>query len=240
MSNQPGNRTSEHQQTESRRPSNQSTGFSGLTTASSWEPSGSVLLQMAEAELKNPQSQKRIQAKIFFDLGSQWSYCSKQVKDQLSLESMLTDVLELNTFGRTESTVSQSDVVNLQILKGDFIKEITVHTIPSICNPLPSFKISQRKLNELKGVKLASPQCKYDGNHEISLLIGADLYWEFVGTESIPTSWGARAVETKLGWLISGPVSNRTGTNHAVNLVNSRIIIFHWSIQCFKASKLCF
>ena len=215
------NRASGYQNQEPRRTS---TNFQSLNTAKSWEPAGSVLLQMAEAELSTPHGHKYVKANIFFDLGSQWSYCSKQVKDELGLQSIATDVLELNTFGRTDSTVSQSDVVTLQISKGEFVKEITVHTIPSICNPLPSFKITKRKLNELGGIKLASPRCKYDGVHEISLLIGADLYWQFVESESIPTSWGARAVKSKLGWLLSGPVSNRTGTNTAINLVNCQIL----------------
>ena len=198
--------------------------YAGLNTASSWEPTGSVLLQMAEAEIRNPMGQKYLKANIFFDPGSQYSYCTKEVKDDLQLQPIYTDVLEINTFGGTESKVSHSDIVTLQIVKGEFVKEVTVHTTQSICNPLPSFKISKRKLQELGGITLASPRCKYDGVHEISLLIGADLYWQFIENESISTSWGSRAVNSKLGWLLSGPVSNSTRINATMNIVNAKVL----------------
>ena len=207
------------QSTQPGNPTN-NTNYQGLTTATAWESTGSVLLQMAEAEIRKPLGVKYITGKIFLDSGSQMSYCTNKVKEELDLDILGNDVLELNTFGRTESDITPSDIVTLQIVKGSFSKNITVHTTDFICGALPSFKISNKKLQEFGSIKLANPRCRYEGSHEINILIGADLYWEFVGTDSITTSFGARAVNSKLGWVLSGRVADTPGRNTAINLIH--------------------
>ena len=209
------------QKAENRKPLNIN---QGLNTASSWEPIGSVLLEIAQAEVRKPGCQSGIPVNIFFDKGAQLSYCRREVKEGLKLDTIYKDVLETNTFGTIGTQVSNADVVNLQIVKGEFVKEISVHVSDHICNPLPSFRITRRKLNELRGITLASQTTKYEGNHEISLLIGADLYWQFVEDETKHTSWGAGAVKTKLGWLLSGPMSETPTSKTNVYMTNSRVI----------------
>ena len=204
---------------------NTNTNYQGVTTGSSWEASKNVLLQMAQAKLKKPYGIQSITANIFFDIGSQWSYCTEELKRKLDLDVSHKDVIEVHTFGNVASKVSTSDVVTLDIVKNQFKKTITVHTSPSICNPLPTFNISNRKLKELHNVELAFPDVKYNGDHHIDLLIGADLYWEFMEADYITTSFGARAIKSKLGWILSGPIShNNSITSTAINIVNSKVL----------------
>ena len=200
----------------------------GVTTASSWESSNSILLQMARAKVKKRGVDKYEFVNIFFDTGSQWSYCTTRIKESLNLEPLHKDIpIKINTFGCTASRVVNSDIVTLQISKGRFTKEITVHTTDSICNPLPSFKISRTERNELRRRKitLADPSCMYDGAHDISIMIGADLYYEFVECNKIKTSGGITAIKSKLGWLLSGPVFRHTSpTNSSVHLVTTEVL----------------
>ena len=107
---------------------------------------------MATAEVRGKYSNKYESVNVFFDLGSQWSYCTTRLKESLNLPSLNKDVVEVNTFGTTESRAVQTENVILQITKGSFTKEITVHTTNSICNPLPSFQITKRKMQELNGI----------------------------------------------------------------------------------------
>ena len=79
-------------------------------------------------------------------------------------------------------------------------------------------------MKELKGIELASQTCKEEGSHEIDLLIGSDLYWQFVEAETLKTSWGAGAVKTKLGWLLSGPMSDKPSCSTNVHLTTSNVI----------------
>ena len=208
--------------------------FQGMTTATSLEANSSVLLQMAETELRKPLGVKIIKANIFFDLGSQFSYILKDVKEELELDVIRKDILEQNTFGRTEAETVTSDVVKVQILKNGFSKDITIHTSDYICGELPSFRISKRKLQELKKINLAHPNCIKEGSHKISLLIGADLYWELVGVESITTSYGMRANKSKLGWLLSGT----TDSTHSFRTSIHLNIISNVSTQALNSMKL--
>ena len=60
-------------------------------------------------------------------------------------------------------------------------------------------------MKHLNGLQLANPVTK-DRKFEISLLIGADYYWKFVG-DHIVRGEGPTAMQSKLGYLLSGPLS---------------------------------
>ena len=203
----------------------------GLTTAIAWEGKGPVLLQMATAELRKPHGVKSISVNIFLDLGSQLSYCTNKIKKDLNLDVKANDVLDVNTFGTNDSNVLPADVVTLQIDKDGFTKEINVHTTDVICADLPSFNISKRRLQEIGQIKLAHPPSKYNGSHKISLLIGADLYWEFVGVEMITTSYGLRASSSKLGWLLSGRTTGNPNTRQVlISLLFTILVVRNYNI----------
>lgn len=57
----------------------------------------------------------------------------------------------------------------------------------------------------LQGLRLANPVTR-SGNFEISLLIGADYYWQFVG-DHIVCGEGPTALQSKLGYLLSGSLA---------------------------------
>ena len=62
-----------------------------------------------------------------------------------------------------------------------------------------------------------------DEHFEISLLIGADQYWNFIG-DHIVRGDGPTAMQSKLGYLISGPLS-------VCQTQFSDANVFHISIQ---------
>lgn len=48
---------------------------------------------------------------------------------------------------------------------------------------------------------------------EVDLLIDADQIWNVYGKETIPSSFGLQAVDSKFGWLLIGPSSQRSGAS---------------------------
>ena len=60
------------------------------------------------------------------------------------------------------------------------------------------------RLPHLKELPLAHPVTEAE-NFEISLLVGADFYWNLVG-DHIIRGEGPTAVSSKLGYLLLGPV----------------------------------
>ena len=81
-------------------------------------------------------------------------------------------------------------------------------------------------LPHLKGLQLAHPVTRSD-SFEISLLIGANHYWDFVGDHTVRGN-GPTAISSKLGYLLSGPLSitnpqqPRNITNLMCMITNSR------------------
>ena len=73
-------------------------------------------------------------------------------------------------------------------------------------------------MSYLQGLKLANPVTR-SSNFEISLLIGVDYYWQFVG-DHIVRSEGLTAMQSKLGYLLSGPLATPISSQvHANNYV---------------------
>ena len=72
-----------------------------------------------------------------------------------------------------------------------------------MCSPIANCA-SISKHAHLAGLKLAE---SHNHNHkDISILIGANYYFDFVTGDTIRGSYGPTAVSSKLGWLLSGPV----------------------------------
>ena len=42
----------------------------------------------------------------------------------------------------------------------------------------------------------------------IDVLIGSDYYWDIIMSESIRADYGPTAINSKFGWVLSGPVTN--------------------------------
>ncbi len=64
--------------------------------------------------------------------------------------------------------------------------------------------ICQDSFDHLMGLDLADPA---DGQSplEIDILVGSDQYWELTTSETQRTRSGPVAINTELGWILSGP-----------------------------------
>ncbi|XP_048582690.1 uncharacterized protein LOC116603367 [Nematostella vectensis] len=73
-----------------------------------------------------------------------------------------------------------------------------------------------RNMPHLKRLKLAHPVSS--GNFEINLLIGGDHYWDIVQDKIIRGEEGPTAMQSKLGYLLSGPVRARGVQGNVTNI----------------------
>jgi len=102
-------------------------------------------------------------------------------------------------------------VANLQVITTSGIPiPISVLIVPSIATPLENTVETSLLTNlpHLKGLQLAHPVTSF----EISLLIGANHYWDFVGDHTVCGN-GPTAISSKLGYLLSGPLSSLLTAN---------------------------
>ena len=127
----------------------------------------------------------------------------------------------IKTFGSDKEDRRVCDVSELGILtKSGIIVKLPVVVVPHICDPLQTQLVSAAKqvYDHLTGLDLANVA---DSTHnlEIDVLIGSDEYWKLVTGRVIKGSCGPTAIETLLGWVLSGPVNGTTDGETVVSIV---------------------
>lgn len=135
-----------------------------------------VLLQTAQLQLFNPSSKGPYAvARAIMDGGSQRTYVTCRLRDELSLPTVRTESLMIKTFRNAESHVSKRDVVQLGLSTKDGENlQITALVVPFVCHPLTTQPISHSKecYDHLLGLELADNallESGYRKNHSREL-----------------------------------------------------------------------
>ena len=154
-------------------------------------------------------------ANILFDEGSQRSFITEELTSKLEVKVEGSETLSIVAFGDEAKGVRDLDktTVRLKAINGEIIP-IKALIVPKIAAPLQNRKREQiQKLPYLSGLSLAHPITEAE-SFEISLLIGADFYWNVVQNDIVRGN-GPTAVSSKIGYLLSGPVPVPNNSNSA-------------------------
>ena len=140
-----------------------------------------VLLQTARALASNDGTGREVMARVLFDTGSQRSYITDSLANQLRLKSLDKERLHLNTFGDHNFKRKTCNAVAVYLRKLNGTEGVTTRALsfPTICSTLPSLV----KLNDFPSLceldlDLADPPSSGPG--AIDILIGSDWYWSIV------------------------------------------------------------
>jgi hypothetical protein len=147
---------------------------------------------------------QRAFANILLDEGAQCSFITLELADKLHACPQQTKYIQISTFGGEQPTSYTLETVTIDIesITGEKIP-VSVLVVPKIATPLQNrIRTNVRTLPYLKGTPLALPITS-DEKFEVSLLIGADHYWEIV-QDHIIRGAGPTAMESKLGYMLSG------------------------------------
>ena len=181
-----------------------------------------VLLQTARALVfKITDPQRRLEARIMFDSGSQRSYITQEFADALSLSPQCSETMLIRTFGSQSEARQVCDVVSLgMVTKDGRSLQFSVLTVPFICEPLTSQPTLYASENypHLANLELADYANEQD-ELSVDVLVGSDHYWKLVTGDIVSAEVGPTAVRTRLGWVLAGPVegiSSHTSTNLVV------------------------
>ena len=106
-----------------------------------------VLLQTAQLQLYNPATvgptQLNIVIRAIMDSGSQRTYITSHLRDNLNLSTMSVESLRIKTFGSAEALDVSCDVVKFGLVTNNSSTLIISALVaPFICNPLTSQPIS--------------------------------------------------------------------------------------------------
>jgi len=159
--------------------------------------------------LQNPiQPAIILNVRAVLDLGSQRSYISQRAARSLQLNAEEVRKMTVFTFGSSEKILSNCELVRVLLKTLDGELEMCLMTTPVICEPLTAQPLSLcvSSYDHLSGLELADTS---DGNApiEVDLLIGSDYYRQLATGRVSRGDDGPVAVETKLGWVLSGPAT---------------------------------
>ena len=174
-----------------------------------------VFLQTARTAVYNPDTPMVTHNTcILFDAGSHRSYIVSRVRDILHLPTEHVESLVVKTFGSEIGRHQRCDLVNLCVkVKRGVDITVPLLTVPTICEPFCGQPIIRalKRYCYLSKLDLADSGAPND-SLDVGIVIGANLYWLFITGRTRQGS-GPTAIETKLGWILSGPVVSRDCLN---------------------------
>lgn len=186
-----------------------------------------VLLQTAQVTAFNPdRPSKRRRVRIVMDTGSQQSYIADNMRKQLALTAAGEKRMTIATFGTAQGQERTCEYVKVGLkLRNGQSQSLTLFSVPTICEPLTRHPMDGFRdvYPHLKGLDLADTA---DGAHElhVDILIGSDSYWELVTGRVRRGTDGPVAIETRLGWVLSGPIPASGQTDESINLMTHTLL----------------
>ena len=180
-----------------------------------------VLLQTAAVIHENPDTKQQVKVKVLLDAGSERTYISERIRKFLNLSTEAVEDVDISTFGNSQTLSKSIDRV-LLAAKTNSHGNILIKALclPMLCLPIssPSMTFLKGQFEKFHGIEFVDE----DSKRKIDLLIGFDLYWNFVTGNIVKSgeSGGLVAVETKFGWILSGCV-DKGGKRQSVNFVSS-------------------
>ena len=184
------------------------------TTSCYTSASDTILLQTAKVfafNLREPS--RKIIAHILFDSGSQCSYISERACRRLGLDPLGTRSVSILTFGSKRESRTDCKIVRVGLgSEEDRSIELKLLSIQHICEPIASAAAQLKNLDFTIDYERAS-QIRPD------ILVGSDQYWKLMTGEIVKHEQGPIALNTRLGWILSGTVSEREGALPHTTLV---------------------
>ena len=168
---------------------------------------GRVTLQTAQAVVKGARGNLRV--RVLFDAGSHRSFITSKAVQSAGLQVERQEWIEVCTFGEQTKESGLKGVYDLQVCPfqgGDGVK-IEAYEVPTIAQIRNEhIEIRKGEYPHLQGLWF-SDVSRYEEFLGVDLLIGADYLWCFQGGRIIRGEVDQPvAVETCLGWVLSGPL----------------------------------
>ena len=166
-------------------------------------------MQTALATVENPETLRSEETRLLMDTGSQRTYITKELVDNLQLKTRETQEYSFCTFGNKKPKKITTSLVELTIKtkKGDDIR-IKASIVPQITGLVQRIPINiPEQQNLMKTYHLADTLPRQVQTSTLVLLIGNDYYHELFMGERIQVQDSLYLIKFKLGWILLGRLS---------------------------------
>ena len=152
-----------------------------------------------------------------------------RIKNALNLVSKGKRTMSIATFGAAKGSRKTCELVEIgiEVCSGPALR-LRAFAVPTICEPLASSSL-ELSIDHLSHLKLADPPDGSSNGREIDILVGSDYYWSLVTGRIQRGQSGPVAIETKVGWVLSGPATLVGGQDHPTTLVTHTL-----HVNCLK------
>ena len=186
-----------------------------------------ILLQTARTSAYNLETlQPMVEVRAILDCSSQRSFVTSRIRQLLSLKTLHTEVVAIKMFGSRRSTSQPCDIVELGLIARDGQPlKLSAIVVPHICDPVSTqpISIARSQYEQFASLDLADPPLNED-SLKIGILVGSDHYWSLATGRILKTDDGPTAIETRLGWILSGPVTGVVSDQAVVTFVSSHAL----------------
>jgi hypothetical protein len=166
--------------------------------------SGDVLLSTALIKLTASDNKKHI-ARALLDSGSSSCLITEKLFNKLCLP-YLKITKKIQGINNSLSSISKMCSVAIESLDDSYTTSIQCFVLPVITDNVPARQVDLRNVNIPSNISLADPN--FHTPAEIDLIIGADVFWNLLGSDKITLGVGQPTLcSTQLGWLICGPIN---------------------------------
>ncbi|KAF9808214.1 hypothetical protein SFRURICE_012073, partial [Spodoptera frugiperda] len=110
--------------------------------------------------------------------------------------------------------------ISFNSINSEYEIDIDCYVMPKISSSVPNTYIDAHNISIPTNIVLADPQFYVPSS--IDILVGAEVFWNVIGTnrielgKSMPTLF-----ESKLGWLLSGVITQRNSSSHLCLLADN-------------------
>lgn len=163
-----------------------------------------ILLSTALAKVTDVNGELHT-ARILLDNGSTSNFITRELCGKLGLVRHSTSSTVSGINGQVSNT-SEICSLHLQSYNGGYQVKVSCFVIPKITQSLPGSYVDKRYITIPPGIQLADPT--FNIPTAIDILVGAEVFWDVLGSDTIDLGNNQpRFQSSKLGWLISGRVS---------------------------------
>ncbi|XP_063366895.1 uncharacterized protein LOC134655371 [Cydia amplana] len=173
---------------------------------------------------------REIIARAVLDNGSASCFMTEKMCQQLNLHTNQVNK-SITGINKLKSHVGKTCQVPIKSLDDTYSTYLNCSVLPSISDEMPYQQIDISRMNIPSNICLADPN--FHKPSEVDILIGANLFWNLLGSHKIELSDGQTILfQTKLGYIVAGP------TNSGQVSAPSRINCYFTNVASCAINKL--
>ena len=196
-----------------------------------------VVMQTSLAQIFNLDNETiNKNARLLFDCGSQRTYISKFMADNLQLKEIGKNYLVVYTFGTSKPSNIETPVVEigLKLLSG-FTLRIKANVVPDITGRIQRTAVNEKIQKRLTTYTLADTIPSKNETSFIDLLVGNDYYADIVSFRRVHISDNLYLLQSKLGWILSGRTKESSRSkNYSAQLLTCLLSTFNEQSLIYK------